>query len=108
MLDVGPTGYAKFGMSTTASPGGLQLSIVKSETSNKRLPDMCFELDALLCAIELTAMTGKFRAFAPIAISIGRMFVPELENTIMQSCGPKVKLRRITSAYPETFSRKSA
>ena len=52
----------------------------------------------------MTATTGRPRAFAPIAISIGTAVRPPALKTIITSGGPSSKLARIVSASPSTRS----
>ena len=52
----------------------------------------------------MTATTGRPRARAPIAISMGTAVSPEAEKTIITSLGPNWKFERMTSASPSVRS----
>ena len=53
------------------------------------------------CATDVTAMTRRPRALAPLAISTGTAVRPLAENTIIRSRGPNEKFDRMTSARPD-------
>ena len=75
-----------------------------SAWSSSRVPEECFASPARDWATDVTAITGRPRRRAPIAISIGLALSPLALNTIIASGGRSRKLDRMTSASPSTRS----
>ncbi len=61
-------------------------------------------MPAIDWATDVTATTGRPRARAPMAISIGTAVRPDAEKISITSVGPNWKLARITSASPSVRS----
>jgi hypothetical protein len=75
-----------------------------SAWSSSRVPEECPRAAPRDSVTDVTAITGRPRRRAPIAISMGLAVTPRALNTTIASGGDRWKLRRMTSASPSTRS----